>query len=181
MADIRQKVEEDRGILKKIQLIIPGYRGYRIREDLRDSDKMLRMELVKRLGSQRNKVDDARSEIVRIAPLSKNVELIGNIDMQMKKLMGVIDHAETGYSGFVADIKMGALELNQLYDYDLMILQNIIKVDQSLESLASSISSEDEKMIRDDLRMIKKELDAFEEKYSSRISIIQGTAQVKGA
>ncbi|HSV42580.1 MAG TPA: hypothetical protein VLH13_04130, partial [Methanomassiliicoccales archaeon] len=72
MPDIRQKVEEDRGLLKKIQMIIPGYRGYRIREDLRDSDKMLRMELSKRLGIQRRELEEARTELVRAMPLSKN-------------------------------------------------------------------------------------------------------------
>jgi len=180
MADIRQKVEEDRGILKKIQLIIPGYRGYRIREDLRDSDKMLRMELVKRLKAQREKVDDARSELIRTMPLSKNVELAGIIDMKLKKLIGMIDFAETGYSGFVSDIRMDASELNHLYDFDLIILQNIIKVDQSLESLASSISSEDEKMIKTDLRQIEKELGDFNEKYTNRRSVIQGTSQGTG-
>ena len=36
MPDIRQKVEEDRGLIKKIQLMVPGYRGYRLKDDIRD-------------------------------------------------------------------------------------------------------------------------------------------------
>jgi len=43
MPDIRERVEEDKGILKKIQSFIPGFRGYRRKEDLRDADRMLRM------------------------------------------------------------------------------------------------------------------------------------------
>ena len=40
MADIRQRVQEEQGVLKKIQMFVPGFRGYRQREDLRDADRM---------------------------------------------------------------------------------------------------------------------------------------------
>src|SRR5256885_16816857 len=45
MPDIRDRVEQDRGLLKKIQLAIPGYAGYRRREDIRAADNLLRIQL----------------------------------------------------------------------------------------------------------------------------------------
>ena len=42
MTDLRKRVEEDRGILKRIQIFLPGYSGYRKKEDLRIADSMLR-------------------------------------------------------------------------------------------------------------------------------------------
>lgn len=39
--DLRSKVEDDRGMLTKIQLGIPGFRGYRQKEDLRIADSRL--------------------------------------------------------------------------------------------------------------------------------------------
>ena len=53
MTDLRDKVESDRGIIKMIQLVIPGYRGYRIKEDLRIADRLLREELANRLAEDR--------------------------------------------------------------------------------------------------------------------------------
>jgi len=61
MADIRQRVKEDQGILKKIQMFVPGFRGYRQREDLRDADRMLRDQLAKKRGGQREVLAGARS------------------------------------------------------------------------------------------------------------------------
>ncbi|QLH74100.1 MAG: hypothetical protein HPY73_00625 [Methanomassiliicoccales archaeon] len=177
MADIRQRVEEDRGVLKKIQLIVPGYRGYRIREDLRDSDKMLRMALVKKLKDQRDKVDEARSELISIMPLSKNVEMAGNIDLKIKKLQGQIDHAEGGYSGLVSDIRMDSSQMNRLYEWDLAMLQTLAIIDQCIEGLSSSIVSQDETMIKADLKEIMAKLDELEEKFGKRLSVIQGTEQ----
>ena len=51
MTDLRNKVEEDRGLLKKIQLGIPGFRGYRQKEDLRIADSLLRMQVADLLRS----------------------------------------------------------------------------------------------------------------------------------
>ena len=52
MADLRDRVTEDRGLLKKIQMAIPGYRGYRIREDLRIADSMLRLQIADRMRDE---------------------------------------------------------------------------------------------------------------------------------
>jgi hypothetical protein len=175
MPDIRQRVEEDRGLLKKIQLIIPGSRGYRIREDLRDSDKMLRQELNKRLGLQHRQLEEFRLELVRSAPMSKNLELLGGIVNQYKKVEGLVAHGESGYSGIAADIKIGAEELNHLYDYDLSIMENINFIDQSLGDLKSSIDSGIEQRTKDGLGAVKMRITGLEEKFSKRISIIQGT------
>ena len=49
MVDLRSKVEDDRGLLKKIELLIPGFRGYREREDLRAADSLLRQQLAGRV------------------------------------------------------------------------------------------------------------------------------------
>ena len=64
MPDLRQKVEEDRGILKKIQSVIPGYSGYRKREDLRAADDILRIQLSERLGRARAEVEKSRKALV---------------------------------------------------------------------------------------------------------------------
>ena len=40
--DIRGTVEDNRGLLKKIQIIVPGFSGYREKEDLRAADELLR-------------------------------------------------------------------------------------------------------------------------------------------
>jgi len=48
MSDIRDQVVDDRGTIKKLQLIFPGYHGYRVNEDLRDADIYLKDELYKK-------------------------------------------------------------------------------------------------------------------------------------
>src|SRR5207302_905201 len=60
MPDIRDRVEQDRGILKKIQLMIPGYSGYRRREDIRAADNLLRIQLANQMKSVRGDLEEIR-------------------------------------------------------------------------------------------------------------------------
>lgn len=175
MPDIRQKVEDDRGLLKRIQLIVPGYRGYRIREDLRDSDRMLRMELAKKLGLQRKQLEEVRTELVESMPLSKSVEQIGGVISQYKRVEGLVTHSEGGYSGLVADIKIGVDEMNQLYDYDYSIIENIQFIDQAIGELKSAMVDRMEGKVKESIGMVKMRLTGLEEKWAKRISVIQGT------
>ncbi|EQD65037.1 hypothetical protein B2A_01749, partial [mine drainage metagenome] len=36
--DLRERVDQDRGSLKRLQLMVPGYRAYRQGEDIREAD-----------------------------------------------------------------------------------------------------------------------------------------------
>lgn len=175
MPDIRQRVEEDRGLLKKIQMIIPGYRGYRIREDLRDSDKMLRMELSKKLALQRKQLEECRGDIVGSMPLSKSLETLGGVISQYKKVEGLMVHSDSGYSGIAADIKIQQDEMNKLYDYDLSILENIQFIDQGIGELRSAINTSDDSKIKDAAKTVKMRLTGLEEKFAKRQAVIGGT------
>ena len=43
--DLRTEVDKSRGLLKRIQLLVPGYSGYRKLEDLRAADELLRGQI----------------------------------------------------------------------------------------------------------------------------------------
>src|SRR5215469_3113225 len=47
--DIRQTVDGDRGMLKRLQMLIPGFKGYRQGEDDRAADSLLRLQVADRV------------------------------------------------------------------------------------------------------------------------------------
>jgi hypothetical protein len=63
VVDIRQKVDQDRGFLKKLQLLLPGFRGYRQGEDDRAADSMLRMQVADRVHRASGIVTTARASL----------------------------------------------------------------------------------------------------------------------
>ncbi len=173
MPDIRDRVEEDRGILKKIQRFIPGFRGYRGREDLRDADRMLRAQVAKKLGLQRSELENSRSLITQTYG-SKEMDLIGGLISQYKRLEGKVSHAETGYSGFVADIQVKEDEINQLYEFDARLIDLIAAMNADIESIKSSLMAEDMPSSRKGLVQLRTRLNDFETEFSRRMVVIEG-------
>ena len=174
MADIRQRVEEDRGILKKIQNFVPGFRGYRRREDLRDADRMLRAQLAQKLGLQRRGLEEVRSMLVQNHG-SKELDALGGVIFQIKKIEGLVSHAETGYSGFVADIEVKEDELDRLYEYDAGMIDHVIAMTTSIESLKNSVMAADDATIHKELMNIKARITDFEDQFKRRLKVVTGT------
>ena len=170
MADIRQRVQDDRGIIKKIELFIPGYKGYREKEDLRIADSLLRNQLANQMQSVIESVQRSKEGLAK----SMNFTLlndIGELDNSMQALMNKIRHAQQGYSGISADIRIEQNELNKLYEWDLSLLQltDILKQRSSeLEDLVSQNSPRTKGQILD----LKKETTNFVEVFQKRIDSI---------
>ncbi len=174
MPDIRDRVEEDKGILKKIQSYIPGFSGYRRREDLRDADKMLRMQLAERLGKQRRGLEESRG-LLRTTYGSKELETLGGLISNFKRLEGLVAHAQMGYSGFAADIQIKEDELNRLYEFDVAMLDHMTAMATSIDSLKNALMAADEQVSFKELMTIKARITDFEDQFSKRMRVIEGT------
>jgi hypothetical protein len=173
-ADIRARIEEDRGILKKIQTYIPGFRGYRLREDLRDADRMLRAQLGQKLGLERRGLEECRGLLVQSYG-SKELELIGGLINQFKKVEGAVTHAEMGYSGFAADIQIKEEELDRLYEYDVTMLDHLSAIHMNIDNLKNALMAADEISSHREIMSIKARITDFEDKFGQRLRAIEGT------
>jgi hypothetical protein len=175
LPDIRDRVEDDRGLLKKIQTIIPGFRGYRIKEDLRDSDRMLRAELVKKMAQERAQLEDSRRKLVRKDPTSEALEGIGSLINLMKRVEGEMLHAEMGYSGIAADVKMKQNELNRLYEYDASMIESISFIDEALVRLPDMVRSGDSAGVTETVDTVRDRVEGLEDRFKRRKAAITGT------
>ena len=174
MADIRTRVEEDQGILKKIQNFVPGFRGYRRKEDLRDADKMLRQQLAQRLSVQRRNLEDCRGLITKTYN-SKPLEVLGGLVSQFKKVESQVNFAEMGYSGISADIQIKEDELNSLYEFDAGLFGDVVQMQQAIGNLKTSLASQDDAKALLDLMEVKARITDFEDIFKRRIDVISGT------
>ncbi|MDI6708758.1 MAG: hypothetical protein QME47_06725 [Candidatus Thermoplasmatota archaeon] len=171
--DLRKKVEEDRGLLKKIELAIPGFRGYRKREDLRIADSLLRAQLADRLKHVGMQLEQCRQDLVKrmeLEVLEDAARLVNNI----QKTENRVRHAEQGYSGISADFRIEVEELNRLYEWDLQLLSDIDKIRAEVAGLERAIlgGSRSELPLR--LRAVNDVLQDFNMTFDKRIEIIGG-------
>jgi len=140
MVDLRTKVEEDRGLLKKIELIIPGFRGYRLREDLRIADRLLRDVLVRDLEVAANNFEEIRGGLAKRQELDV-LEDAASLISKINTLVAKIRHAEHGYTGISPDYKIDIPELNRMYEWDLGLLGHIDNLNGISGNLSANIST----------------------------------------
>jgi hypothetical protein len=173
MVDIRKKVEEDRGLIKKIELLIPGFRGYRKREDLRIADSLLRSQLADRIRIVRRDVEHCRET------LTKNTELdlledAGSLVNQITMVEEKIRHAEQGYTGVSPDYRIEEDELNRLYEWDLRLIDHIEEINKNATILQQAVSSDDTQNIRQQMDYMNKKLQDFQVVFEKRREVIAG-------
>jgi hypothetical protein len=170
MPDIRDRVEQDRGLLKKIQLVIPGYAGYRRREDIRAADNLLRIQLANQLRGVRGDLEEIRDGMAMDGKV-QGLQTIGNAIFTIEGLEAKVRHAEGGYSGLSATIQIKETELDRLYEYDYAMLESL---DQAAALVGGVRDAGDPKAFEGAVRSLMKSLGQFETAWKSRTSAVTG-------
>jgi archaellum component FlaC len=171
MVDLRERVKEDRGLLKKIELAIPGFRGYRKREDLRIADSLLRKQLADNLGNIKAKVELCRHDLAN----NMEIDLLNSIAALMNHITSTenrVRHAEQGYSGVSADYNVREDELHKMYEWDLDLIDDIEKLLNAVVSLESAIGSGNTTDITKKINDMEGEIRAFNSLFEKRVQTI---------
>ncbi len=172
MADLRDKVVQDRGIIAQIQRYIPGFSGYRAKEDLRAADNMLRLQLADRLAAVRADVEACRAAMVEDGQI-ESLDRVGTIINKFKAVETEIRHAGQGYSGISAKVRVGEAELGRLYEYDLGLASAIAAMGADAAKLKALAPGSAEQ--KDGLAKLGTALDGVGATFRKRMQVITGT------
>ncbi len=172
MPDLRERVEDDRGLLKRIQLHVPGFAGYRRREDLRQAENILRIQMANSLKSARKTTEEARELMVEENHY-KELDRVGRIINRFRTLEGRVRHAEGGYSGISPAIRIEDAEINRLYEYDASLLDEASALGKETAELKAA--SGERKELRKRTKDIRSQLDAFEDIFEKRMLVVSDT------
>lgn len=115
--DIRQTVEGDRGVLKRLQLLIPGFRGYREGEDIRAADSLLRRQVADKVMNARLTIENSRSALTNSGQF-QTLNDLAPIIADLMRIEGEVRHAEQGYTGISPAVRANPPQLDRLYEYD---------------------------------------------------------------
>lgn len=128
--DLRTRVVDDRGLIKKLQASVPGWREYRDKEDIRVADALLRGQLADRFARRiLPAIEEARERSSGRLDLEA-VREIGGLVGDARSTEACIRHAEQGYSGISAAYTVDAPALSRLYDYDYTLVSAVEQVER---------------------------------------------------
>lgn len=171
--DIRGKMEESRDNFKKLELLIPGLRGYRQREDVRVADELLRNQMADRLDCARASLESLRRKVVGAGDYS-SLGQVGSAISQLQALSGEVRHAQQGYSGFVAPIKIDQSKLEELYSYDYSFVSAVVNLEAAAGKLDSTYDPASSSALLGGLSELAKMISDARAKWSIRLEAVEG-------
>ena len=178
MVDIQERVAEDRRFLKKLELAIPGFRGYRKREDRRIADSLLRKQVADGLGECTKIAMEMRETVASQMELDL-IKDAGNLVNRLDALESKVRHAEQGYSGISPDIKLLEKEIENLYEFDYSLITGVEKLRNLLNSAKDSLVLGDIASYNAQLNAINSRIKDFLSNFNRRIEIISRTGVFK--
>jgi hypothetical protein len=134
MSDLRQRIEGDEGSFQRLAAYIPGFKGYRELGMRREADQILRMHLVQLLDDvlgQMQRVVQRWTEEGKLGVL----ETLDRLHGRMRKVRDGIRYADYGYTGWWDATKIKEEELDNMYEYDLQMREEIVQLDAAVQEL----------------------------------------------
>ena len=174
--DLRDKIVENRGTWKKLQLKIPGLREYRSLEDLRAADQLLRKQVSDNLNESKNKVEDLRKAVTAKGDFG-NLTLIGSTISQIQQISGVLQHSQQGSAGISPNIRIDEGVLNKLYEYDFNFVNTAEQIFSSCSSSTSEYNSG--KSVQEITSKISSMLDDLSHSWKQRLESVENILVTK--
>jgi hypothetical protein len=173
--DIRQQVDANRGIAKKLELLIPGLRGYRSKEDIRVSDELLRNQVADRLDRVKDNLQQLRKQVATGNDFN-NLTTVGSLIAQVQTLSGEVRHAGQGYAGWVAPIQINEDKLNKLYDYDYSFVSSVFQLADATAPGTLTYDPNAPNSVQTALGGFSRSVADIKQKFSQRMEAIEGIA-----
>lgn len=141
MIDPLGKMTEGKDLLGDVQNFVSGFVGYYDRDRRREADKLLRDGIAERYEVEWSRISGIQSQLVS----ARQLDYVDDIESAAIKLRTFIDRvrgAARGYSGFFDAVRVKVDELQQLYAYDLTLLENAEHVREAVDQLEQAVGSD---------------------------------------
>lgn len=163
-------------LYEKLLAIFPGYRGYKEKELIRETDKIVREHLYRRLKLVLETLRNTHIELVSKNKLAEAGE-VERIIYYLDSLTSKTRHAPHGYKPLFHVVKMDERDLRTLLEHDLSLSELVDKLSELVESLRMRASAaEDVKSVLRDVYDLARK---YEFKLVERDNILIGMGGTK--
>ena len=171
--DLREKVEDNRGALKRLQLLIPGFRGYRQGEDIRAADSFLRIQVADKVKNARATIENARTALTN-ANQFQALNDLAPIIADLLRLEGQVRFAEQGYTGISPAVRINPQQLDRLYEYDYGFVLAADQLNQTIAPLPSIATGANPAEVSTLVATARSQVNQLDQAFKARIQVIEG-------
>jgi hypothetical protein len=137
-----EEAKSQMGPLTRKLTNLPGIAGYREKEMRRDSDKLVRDQLVHELETRRTRINGLQQQVLSAGGLL----LMDDMEQVTGRLQLLIDRIRTaayGYAGFFDLQRVLEPQLEALIKYDQALSDTLPALDSSIDSLEKAAQAND--------------------------------------
>ena len=167
------RTKSQTNLQEKIELLIPGFHGYKEKEMRRESDKLIRNQIYQKLSDAESQAKDTYRSMVNQG-LNDSWDDTDHLLSRLDRVMERINHSEYGYSGFFDSTKVREPDLDIMMNYDMQLIQMADTVSGSIQAIKDSIDGGKAQDVKGKVGDAMKAVDALENAYNGRKQIIVG-------
>ena len=130
---------KETSIFEKIELLVPGFHGYKKKELLREDDRLVRGRVAEILEQEKRELERALQRCAIVG--CPQLVAIENLRKKVMMLEGRIKHAEAGYRGYFDRIKFKENELKKLLEYDARMIEDAQGELEKAKAINSAVAS----------------------------------------
>lgn len=175
MEDVKDlRMEERQGagaVLDQLMNKIPGYAGYREREQRREADQRHREFVAKRLTAKKKALLDIGEILMSGGGLS-HLEQLDGLTSVLDRLIERTRHASAGFSSFADTNVVDTERLDRIYEHDLGLLEQVEGLDEAIGVLERAADTQDN--VAQAMRNVKRSLETVDGLLDSRDKIMKG-------
>lgn len=151
-------------------LLIPGFRGYRLGEDLREADSVLRLQVADKIHAAINTLTQRRQALATAGRFDSLNDLALSI-ADLNRLEGEIRHAEQGYTGISPALRVSIPGQDKLYEYDYGFVLAANDIGQAVSGLSDA--SAPPAAVAQATAQVREMVTRLEQAFQARIRAIQ--------
>lgn len=167
MTHVYRRIRGRTELLEKLELAIPGYRGYKEKELRREADRLIREHLLKLLEPAYR---DFKSAMLSAAESPALIQSYNQVQALFDRVIAKLRTASYGYSGFFDAVKVREPELDKLLEYDWSLISSA----ERLARAAREAGASEPAKLGEALSALRSELLAFEDLLRKREEILRG-------
>ena len=168
-----ERVQESEKLLERIMLVLPGFRGYKLPEQRREADRIVRDHIYAVLEHSRDDLSKS-FQMLSDSKVSELAEPMNRLIAVLDRVAEKVNHASYGYSGFFDSIKIEEPELDRMLAYDTQLMDAARKFCDSAASFRNDLSQSKLENARNAQLQLDAALTDLELVFDQRKTVIEG-------
>jgi hypothetical protein len=173
--DVYSEVKGQMRLSERIAAFVPGFRGYKEKELRRESDRLVRNHLYRKLSAAKTSLRKISQKLAD----RRYMDVLTDVDRLLAKMDRVaekVNHASYGYSGFFDAVKVNEENLDRLIDFDNKLVENITILSIEIDAFKAEFASGVTTNLKVRIQAVGDKVENLEDTFDTRQEVILGVS-----